>query len=1387
MDDARSRMPDLRQTLGPFLRERYVLIGVLLLAALGLTTLLQHVHVDHAAATAEHRQERAVAEGLAFAQRDLQRLESRLRAEAETLSDAAAVRQTLRANPTSPADPAAEAAARHFAALSLPDRVTADLYDREGTALAWNGPRLDVTPDTLPTTLSAQLVREGDVRKALVVWMPVREGPITLGTVRMVRVLEARSPVQNQYLEDYRRAQAWQRSTGTPVELFIDGPVPDVPAADTLGVRGIDGQALGGTLVAERPQQQAVVESLDLRYRDVRAAWLTLLLAWGLWGLGARYRQQPEGWRTGAHLALLLGAWWAVRYVLLALNVPGRWQRPRAPLAPLFDPAHFASTLGGGLLRSTGDFLLTTLFALVTAFALVHFVRRRLETAHTASSSTWSAVGQSVAAAAGAAALLVGGAVGLSVLARRAVLDSTLDYLTGMVLLPDPLVVVIFCTLLLATLTLLLLSVAVLLVTHRALSRLLPSPTRWYAALAGAAPVAGGALLWSGGVLGLPWFILPGFYLVALAAAYTALDQPTSTLRLLSLRNIILSLFMLSIVLYPAFFHGMDEQRRFQMADAAASFDEGQDPRVVYGIERLLSDAQDTELFWQAVTGPPAPRDTLAGVGQLLLRGSLLSSLNTYATSFTLHRPDGTPVVRFAAEGPGMLTVDHAPDAVPEFALMRQIYEDRPWGGPVVEQLTGRREPDRLQYVGLAPLRPPALIEVPAQLFPLPRQDLTAGWVVVRAEPQRALLDEGTPFPRVLLPAGSYGNLYRSLSMAEFREGTLTRSFGRNFGRYRLAEDIQQAISREGRIWRSETIDGERFLTLYRQATTPRSAVREGPEALAAPPSVIAVRITAIGMFDHLYYLLRLTVAGLFVALPFYLLGLLLRWRAGLLPAPHVRFRDRVLNAFLVVGIVAVAAVGVIGQQMVITETDNAVRDWLRQHLERVEDTLALSTAGEELPYQGLERTTVEELARQVGRDLNLYREGLLVASSRPQLVRDRLIDDRLPADVHQALEFDGFRFAFAEAQLGSFRYTSGYHALLDEQRQPRYVIGLPTLPEQERIEEERARTIAYLFGALLLLVLVVMLTAGALARALARPIARLRAGLEDVARGRFERTLPVDSRDEIGELVQTFNEMQAQLAESRRQLTQQERQLAWREMARQVAHEIKNPLTPMKLSVQHLQRAYKDATLHPIGEGSGDSAEEKTVDARFHRTFERITTTLIEQINALARIANEFSTFARMPTRHIERLDLNDVVQEAGVLMQEEAGTDIAFDLADAPLIVEADREELRRSYINLIKNALQAIPEDRAPRIAVRTRPETKNGHSWAHSEVEDNGAGVPPELQDKIFQPNFSTKTSGTGLGLAVVRKSIEDVGGTVGFDTTQGAGTTFWIQLPQAEEP
>jgi nitrogen fixation/metabolism regulation signal transduction histidine kinase len=446
----------------------------------------------------------------------------------------------------------------------------------------------------------------------------------------------------------------------------------------------------------------------------------------------------------------------------------------------------------------------------------------------------------------------------------------------------------------------------------------------------------------------------------------------------------------------------------------------------------------------------------------------------------------------------------------------------------------------------------------------------------------------------------------------------------------------------------------------------------------------------------------------------------------------------------------------------------------LRDQLTRVEETLSLEARPDEPLWRAAARMDVDSLAARVGLDLRVYEDGQLVGTSRPRLVRDGLVDERLPGAVYHQLYDESYRFAAADAALGAFRYRVGYEALVDEEGRPRLVVGVPTLAQQEQVAEEQARTLAYLFGALLVLFVVVMLTAVTLASALARPIARLREGLEAVGEGRFAEALPVDTRDEIGDLVRTFNEMRAQLAESRRKLAQQEREIAWREMARQVAHEIKNPLTPMKLSIQHLRRAFERA----------QAGREK--DSAFAGLFDRITSTLIEQIESLVRIANEFSTFARLPTRVPEPLDLNEVIEEAAHLMGEdaEAGS-IELDLHPAPLVVEADREELRRTYINLLKNALQALPDDRAGRVRVSTTLRSDDGAPAAESRVVDNGTGIPPEVRDKIFEPNFSTKTSGTGLGLAIAQKSIDELGGTIGYETEEGEGTTFWVRLPLAE--
>jgi signal transduction histidine kinase len=210
--------------------------------------------------------------------------------------------------------------------------------------------------------------------------------------------------------------------------------------------------------------------------------------------------------------------------------------------------------------------------------------------------------------------------------------------------------------------------------------------------------------------------------------------------------------------------------------------------------------------------------------------------------------------------------------------------------------------------------------------------------------------------------------------------------------------------------------------------------------------------------------------------------------------------------------------------------------------------------------------------------------------------------------------------------------------------------------------------------------------------------------------------------------------------------------------MAKQVAHEIKNPLTPMKLLVQHLRQAFRD-----------NAANRETM-------VEEITQTLTEQINTLARIATEFSNFARMPGRMFERVDVHQLLQEAAQLFSEVKGIEIQTKFSDIGPSLIADREELRRVCINIIRNAIQAM--DERGKITIETRIR---GHQCVITFV-DNGPGIAPELQSKVFEPNFSTKTDGMGLGLAMARKVIEDLNGTITLESTVGKGTTIMVNLP-----
>ncbi len=307
-------------------------------------------------------------------------------------------------------------------------------------------------------------------------------------------------------------------------------------------------------------------------------------------------------------------------------------------------------------------------------------------------------------------------------------------------------------------------------------------------------------------------------------------------------------------------------------------------------------------------------------------------------------------------------------------------------------------------------------------------------------------------------------------------------------------------------------------------------------------------------------------------------------------------------------------------------------------------------------------------------------------------------------------------------------------------------------------------RSIRDFLSTILNVYIFLFLIAGALAIAIGnsitKPLSILSNKLKDFKLGKSNQGLNWHTKDEIGKLINEYNMLTEKLDESANILARTERDIAWREMAKQVAHEIKNPLTPMKLSIQYLEKAVK-------------SDPENAKDL-----IQRVSTTLIEQINNLNQIADEFSNFATMPKASNEKIIINEIVEAIHDLFRKREDMDIQMSEPIDDLYVFADRNHLVRILNNIVKNAIQAIPTEKKGIIKMSLSKQDDK----VIISVKDNGTGIPDEMKEKVFTPNFTTKSSGTGLGLAISANMIESFNGRIYFDTKVGVGTEFFVEIP-----
>jgi len=407
----------------------------------------------------------------------------------------------------------------------------------------------------------------------------------------------------------------------------------------------------------------------------------------------------------------------------------------------------------------------------------------------------------------------------------------------------------------------------------------------------------------------------------------------------------------------------------------------------------------------------------------------------------------------------------------------------------------------------------------------------------------------------------------------------------------------------------------------------------------------------------------------------------------------------------------------------------------------------------------------VSDLALAERIDFNLYDlDGQLIQSSEMDIFKRGILPPKINAYAFEVLK--GTSKSRTDPILESIStesYTSVFATIKDSKGQKIAYIGVPYANQERTLQDD----VLNFMGNLMNVYVFMLILAGGIsflvANTITRPITAIGENLKELKLGISNEPLKWRTNDEIGALVTEYNRMIVKLDQSAKLLARSEREGAWREMAKQVAHEIKNPLTPMKLSIQYLQHAFKS---------NPDNIEP---------LLKRVSITLIEQIDALAQIADEFSNFAKMPRANNQQIKLNDLVVSVHDLFKESKNSDILLSVADEQFYVFADKNHLMRVLNNMIKNAVEAIPDSRRGKINVSLDRE----ENMAVIKVQDNGVGIPEEMRKKVFVPNFTTKNSGTGLGLAISKNIIESVSGKIYFETEKDVGTTFFVKLPIEE--
>ncbi len=624
------------------------------------------------------------------------------------------------------------------------------------------------------------------------------------------------------------------------------------------------------------------------------------------------------------------------------------------------------------------------------------------------------------------------------------------------------------------------------------------------------------------------------------------------------------------------------------------------------------------------------------------------------------------------------------------------------------------------------------------------------------------------------------------LVLTEYRDGRLTAS---ESSEAPVPPVLPAGVLRDlesGPSWRTETVEDRTWQTMF--------VLREGASRL-----VYALSRRLPTAFERFQSFLRFFLVFVLAGGAVGALVIAARALRGRAPIASVlgRLQVQLFASFVLLGLVPIVALAVVHQRLRSEEAgeeqdaalrrvvDVAARECVQRQEEMTErEVRETGRAAGSLEY--VLETHAQELAgaaaRVAGLDVILYSDGEHVGTSRPELFQTELLPTRMDEEAFREVFLLGRETHVVTRPVGDYQLRIGYQRLAGGPTRRTYgVVAVPELAPSPGGPRPFDSTVTLVFGIYGLVVTAVWLGSAAISRRIAAPVESMTLATRRAAAGDLSGRVPAVGTGELAALVDSFNKMLEDLEHGREALAKAEREAAWRGMARQIAHEIKNPLTPLKLSAQHLARAYADGA------------------PGFAKLLEECVEMIVQQVDLLGRIASDFSYFAKLPDRRPQETDLNELALGCAQLFSStiEGRIETKLSLAEGLPALWLDSDEWRRVLTNLIKNAIEAmeaggvlsIETERGETVTLSKgtgrrggRIEQATARPWVELRIRDTGPGLPEEVREKVFQPYITTKPNGTGLGLAIVKKSVDDAGGTITLESAPGRGTTVRVRIP-----